>query len=297
MISIIVCSINEINFHALSKNIQATVGVPFEIIRIDNSEDNSGICEVYNKGIGMAKYQLLCFVHEDILFNTSNWGKILADIFSNKEIGLTGIAGSCYYSLSPIGWFGLPEIECNLVQQFKYKQHEEEHQTYSRFPGNIISEVVVVDGVFMATRKDILAKNSFDEKHFPGFHGYDIDLSLQIGQHYKVIVTKNILITHFSEGKQDIAWQDAIKVISRKWFNHLPVYINSYLDKEIKILKIASLNVFCLSAGSKISFIRRNFIALFHAAKQGVLALWLKKILHYILKQFRKKEQNGFLYF
>jgi hypothetical protein len=105
------------------------------------------------------------------------------------------------------------------------------------------------------------------------------------------------LITHFSEGKQDIAWQDAIKVISRKWFNHLPVYINSYLDKEIKILKIASLNVFCLSAGSKISFIRRNFIALFHAAKQGVLALWLKKILHYILKQFRKKEQNGFLYF
>ena len=58
--------------------------------------EKKGICEVYNSLAALAKVFIFrCFVHEDILFQTLDWGLSVEDIFSqNPAMGVVGVAGS-----------------------------------------------------------------------------------------------------------------------------------------------------------------------------------------------------------
>lgn len=290
MISLVVCSANEKMFQQLNENIQATIGVAYEIIRINNSKNQYNICQAYNIGAARANYDILCFVHEDVLFVENSWGKVLTEMFKDPATGLVGIAGTCYYSLFPIGWFNLSEAESNLIQGYKYSNKPPTRENYSRFSGSADGEVVVIDGVFMATKKEIAKKHPFDEKLLIGFHGYDADFSLQVGQHFKVVVSKNILLTHLSEGKDEKEWHTSMKKISKKWAEHLPVYIDLYSSKELRDLTIESLSIYCNTSKNWLSFAGKNLAALYHATKHGVLLLWLRKIILYIAKKFKKKD-------
>lgn len=75
MISIIICSRNKNIDSELEQNILDTIGnIVYEVINIDNSTNNYSIFQAYNKGTQIAKYPYLCFMHEDILFHTADWG-------------------------------------------------------------------------------------------------------------------------------------------------------------------------------------------------------------------------------
>jgi hypothetical protein len=51
MISIVICArANDIN-EALKENIQNTIGVPYELIVIDNGKNEYSIFSAYNKGV------------------------------------------------------------------------------------------------------------------------------------------------------------------------------------------------------------------------------------------------------
>src|SRR5690349_17422997 len=99
MISILVCSVKPGLYQQLAVNIEETIGIDYELLCFDNRKANKGICEVYNLLAAKAKYNLLLFVHEDVLFKTNNWGQILSRIFFENEIGVVGIAGCKYKSL------------------------------------------------------------------------------------------------------------------------------------------------------------------------------------------------------
>lgn len=73
MISIIICSKNKDLLKDVSANIELTIGVPYEIIAIENNKGEFGICKAYNDGASKAKYDIFCFMHEDISFETQNW--------------------------------------------------------------------------------------------------------------------------------------------------------------------------------------------------------------------------------
>ena len=98
MISIIICS----RFQSISKklkdNIENTVGVVHEIICIDNSKSQYDIFSAYNEGVKRSQYPLLCFMHEDILHYTSDWGKLLINHFRDLKVGLIGISGPRFIS-------------------------------------------------------------------------------------------------------------------------------------------------------------------------------------------------------
>ena len=61
MLSIIISSYQDKFYSALEQNIAETIGIPHEIIKIDNP-NLMGICEAYNKGALLSKYDyhLLC---------------------------------------------------------------------------------------------------------------------------------------------------------------------------------------------------------------------------------------------
>jgi hypothetical protein len=237
MISIIICSASTEELKQVSQNIDLTIGVPYEIIGINNSDGKRGICEVYNEGKRKAKYDTLCFMHEDIEIKTENWGVNVLNIFTeNKEIGVVGVAGGGYKALAPSGWYCVeynsPDKSFqNVIQGFKLKSKPEVHAYHNPYLQKL-SEVVCVDGMWFCARKNILNDKPFDEDMLKGFHGYDVDFCLSIFGKHKIVVTYDILMKHSSEGNFNKEWLNDLLKLHRKWNAHLPMTVTKSVSQE-----------------------------------------------------------------
>lgn len=245
MISIIICSVNSELLRQLQSNIADTIGIEHEIIAINNSVKKEGICAVYNKGGAMAKYPILCFVHEDVLFETQNWGQLVEQHFKQHKTGLLGIAGGDSKGFVPSSWSSsFKSNEINIIQHSD-KRGEAEHivETYNNLPGTK-KNVVTLDGVLLCTKKEIFDQLKFDEVNLKGFHGYDIDYSLQVFCYFDVAVMFDVLVHHFSEGKPDKKWVDSAVQISRKWKKQLPVSVYPLTAAEFNFYHWKSLQIF-----------------------------------------------------
>lgn len=235
MISLVICSRSPVYLRELIENIEATIGIPYELLAIDNRPNPKGIAEVYNEAAGKAQHEIICFLHEDILIHTIGWGKVLTETLAEESIGLVGISGAVYKSKYPATWSACDSnfYRTHSIQHFKNK---EKAVVSNNNPLNKkLAEVVVIDGVFMATTKKIFKQFQFDEKLLPGFHGYDLDYSLQVGTHYKVVVNYEILLEHFSEGNLSQAWLKDSIAVHHKFKNILPCSlpgINKFLIKK-----------------------------------------------------------------
>ncbi|MHA4807442.1 glycosyltransferase [Flavitalea flava] len=246
MISIIICSINPNLLSNLKRNIAETIGMPYEIIAIDNSINNWGICKVYNQGAEKATYPILCFAHEDISFVTNDWGRLVCAHFSDPKTGLLGLAGGDAKSLVPSSW-SIPVVsnEINIFQHYRSVTEPSRHIVV-RSPDTLGSKerVVSLDGVWLCTKKEIFCQFTFDERTFGGFHGYDIDYSLQVNTLYKVYVIFDLVVHHYSDGKPDRKWVESAILVSKKWKNKLPVSVYDLPWSAYNIHHWQSLQVF-----------------------------------------------------
>jgi hypothetical protein len=222
MISIIICSRKTEDFEKVRQNIAETIGQKHEVIRIDNSANTYSISQAYNEGARKSLFPILCFVHEDIFFATQDWGLPLVQLLGNAAIGLVGVAGGIYKTKAtgPTWWSPLKgAARINLIQHVASggKKHMYENPFQEKY-----SQVAALDGVFLACRKEVWEQFPLDERIIRGFHFYDLDLSLSVGEKYQVVVTYDILLEHFSEGKNDKVWAEQAHVVSKKWKHGLP---------------------------------------------------------------------------
>jgi hypothetical protein len=242
MISIIVSSKNPDFLCALSLNIAATIGNVYEILAFDNRFEKKGLCEVYNRHAERAKYNIICFMHEDVFIHTAKWGESLLKLLADKSIGLVGISGAVFKSRYSGVWSSCDKnlYRTNSIQHFK--NNKEPVAININKENNESAEVAIIDGVFMATRKDVFSSFSFDEKLLKGFHGYDIDYSLQVGQKYKLVVSYSILLEHLSEGTLSAQWLHDSMAIHKKWKKILPVKVFSLTDRELQYNNYLSIS-------------------------------------------------------
>lgn len=237
MISIIIASVNSDFLVNISQNIKDTIGVDFEIISFQNSNGEKGLCELYNLGAEKAKYEILCFMHEDIEVKTKDWGKKVIAIFDKENPGIVGVAGSTYKSSTPSGWFppavfGNASWRIHVEQDSKYDGRDRKHDYYN--PKNeSLSEVACIDGVWFCTTKTIALASKFDQDLLRGFHGYDIDFSLNVGRNHKIFVCFDILLYHASEGNFGTSWLKEMIKIHYKWNHLLPKQCNEFTNQEI----------------------------------------------------------------
>lgn len=217
MLSIIISSYQPELYSALEKNIAETIGIPYEIIKIFNP-GLMGICEAYNKGAAKSQYNYLLFIHEDILFNTNNWGELLVNHLKKDKVGVVGLAGSNYVPIAPSAW---------SVIDSKYTFGNVNNTDKVTRPN---AKVFALDGVFLAVRKLVFNEFNFDE-NLKGFHGYDTDFSLRIATKYNNYVVRDIFIRHFSRGNPDKVWLDNHMLIRKKIRNEF----NSIYDKDLEI--------------------------------------------------------------
>jgi glycosyltransferase involved in cell wall biosynthesis len=242
MISIIVSSYKPALFNSFSISVKDTIGdLIFEIVQINNP-GLMGVCEAYNQGAAQAKYPYLIFCHEDIIFHTKNWGEKLLKAFeSDSTIGLLGVLGSKYKSSILSGWaidFGTSAQMIHNAdgKTFYSRTINNKHilidlkqvditEAYNNVPDEVCNdEVVAIDGMFMATTKEVYKTLKYDQETFKHFHCYDIDYSLQVLQQHKVVVNHNILIEHLSSGNFDKKWFASTLLLHNKWKQKLPAY-------------------------------------------------------------------------
>lgn len=243
MISIIICSINKTFAQQVQKSIGETIGVVWESIIIDNTINPKSITEVYNKGAAKSKYEILCFVHEDIIFSTNNWGVKLIDYFAaDKNLGLIGVAGSKYKSKTPSGWFtGNTAFDCCNITHVDKDNHKEKI-FYSPSSDKLPQQVVVVDGVFLCTKKNVWEPIKFNDTLLKDFHLYDLDFSIRVAEKYKVIVVFDIDILHYAKGahfgskwiEETLLWH---KSMNEKLPFHSAYFQINNTQEETKIVK------------------------------------------------------------
>lgn len=245
MISIIVSSHNEQYFVSFSQNVAKTIGTEYEIIQIHNP-GTMGICEAYNIGISQARFPILCFSHEDIEIKTQHWGLKLTALFEqDSKLGIVGIAGSSYKTWAPAGWWAFNPakkfIYMNALQADIKKNEPAVLEVVN--PNNThLQEVKVVDGCWFCTTKAIAQKLKFDQHTFKDYHCYDLDFSLTVADAgYKVMVTYEILMEHFSRGSFTKNWVIETFKLHHKWKAKLPASSEFYTKSESRYEEALSL--------------------------------------------------------
>ncbi len=237
MISIIICSKNPTLLTEVSENVKQTIGVPYEIIAVDNQDGKYGICNAYNIGAAMAKYAFFCFMHEDISFVTQDWGRHVIKHLKDNTVGLIGVVGAHPTTFLPCSFnASLLLHEANILVHPNDRSKPPQHafKTINPSDQSIIKPVTGIDGVWMCTRREVYEQHQFDDKTLVGFHGYDADFSLQILHGgYKVCVVFDILMYHYSSGYTNYSHMEQYIKLTKKWGEKSIVLLKDKPKKEI----------------------------------------------------------------
>lgn len=233
MLSIIICSRHKKLPWEFIRNIEQTIGIEHEIVHIDNSDSGYSIFSAYNHGASLSRYPFLCFVHEDVLFHTKNWGQIVIAHLMDEQTGIIGVAGGNLHSRVPSSW-SVHSPSFNIIQSDSSGRSKTEHKLYPVDYKDTKYRVAVLDGVFLCMRRDLLKTIRFDEK-MPGFHCYDFDITIQ--SHvagYSNYVIYDLIIEHLSKGKKGSDYYSNLIYVFRKWESILPLNCENASEYEIE---------------------------------------------------------------
>lgn len=281
MISIVVSTFKQDLFEQFERNVGSSIGLEYEIIKIWNP-GLYGICEAYNLGAAKAKFDIVIFSHDDLIFKTQNWGRIIYDKLNdrdkNKGTGAIGFAGSSYLPYVFTGWGGylMGHEKINVYQHFKYQNFNSYHLLYGEPHQN---QAVALDGLFIATKKYIWQEFKFDEKSFKNFHFYDVDFTLRIASKYKIEISYDILVEHLSEGNYDRNWLNEFAFFYNKWKDKLPISLDNKTIPQVD--RLGEYQLLILHVGNGASIFKYLRVVL---SKKYIQIVGLKFIVIMLLK-------------
>jgi len=304
MISVIVCHRDADLLTQFTKNLSETIGVPYELIVIDNRENAYNIFQAYNEGVKRSRYDLLCFAHEDLLFHSKDWGGRVVDHFESPDVGMIGVVGGNVFPKCPSQWWNssyLNDHLINLIQHWnsdytKHIGHPSKRPIHdgdwsvtrdlSNPTGDVRAPAVALDGLWMCAHRRVFEHCEFDESTFHGFHCYDSDICFQIGRDYKIYVVYDILMEHLSMGTVAKDWAEAALILARKWKSELPALAESVNSVSVSKHQAKCLLSYCYWVQSKgfddgrIRGIIEEFLVMdegwFASRERLLLCLWSK---------------------
>lgn len=205
-----------------------------EVIPFENPGTHS-LTEAYNLILEQSSNDIVVLCHDDIYFDTKNWGnKILKHFKRNSEYGILGVAGSIKLPSSAKWWEDPTKMRGIVNHQHEGKKWESK---YSSSLGNKIEEVVLIDGLFMVLNKNNI--KSFFNEEVKGFHLYDIDFCVRnYLEKVKIGVIYDVRITHLSIGQTNEQWEENRKELTERYEDKLPLKIvpNLDIDSPLKVL-------------------------------------------------------------
>ncbi len=238
MLSLIVCTRHPHDLDELRRNVDATIGMEYQWVVIDNSQNRYSLCAAYNEGVRRSKGEYLCFMHDDIIYHTMGWGKNVERHFQSTGVGMIGVIGShiipsvgdCRVGYTP--YHVLHFIQCH--HSFSHYDSYFAMHVRSCLQGSL-TDVAVLDGVWFCIPKAMFGSGMlrFDEERFTSFHIYDLDISMQVVQSgRKLYVVDDVLLEHNSEGVYNESFVMALEAFLEKWKGKLPVTRGMQIDTE-----------------------------------------------------------------
>lgn len=192
-----------------------------QVIQKINNGDKS-LSQVYNEIIEESNHDIVVLLHDDLEFDTKNWGdKLLKSFEKNSEFSILGLAGSKFLNQTST-WWNVPTTMYGIVNH----KHEGKKwtSTYSPDMGQKVEEVALVDGLFIAFNKTKI-KHKFDET-IDGFHFYDLGFCIpNFLEGVKIGVTNMVRVTHLSIGQTNEKWEINRQKFTEKYQNVLPIDI------------------------------------------------------------------------
>lgn len=211
-----------------------------QIIEIINVGDKS-LTKCYNDIIDASNNDIVIFTHDDVLIETTQWGKKMLKLFQdNEDFGIIGVAGSKFLPSEGKWWL-------NPKTMFGKVKHTNDNKSwlseYSNDLGNTLEEVVVTDGVFFGvhTNRIHYRDNKAFNEAIEGFHFYDVEFSFHnyIMKKSKVGVTTKVRINHFSIGQTNDQWEENRRIFIDIYKDNLPQYIDeTFHKKRLKIMYV-----------------------------------------------------------
>ena len=164
----------------------------------------SSLPEVYNDGLKDSTFDIVVFMHDDLILETNNMTPKIVKLFEkHPEYGIIGVAGTDKL-VSGIWWQNRDDMYGKVGHIHEGKRHVNKYSKGSYV--DKLKEVVIVDGLFFMVHKKRI-KKEFNEE-FRGFHFYDISFCVDnFLEDIKIGVTTKIRVTHKSIGQVNKEWE------------------------------------------------------------------------------------------
>lgn len=314
MLSLIICSKHPTTSKVLLQNISQTIGCEYEIIHMDNSQGKYSIFQAYNEGVRLSKGENLCFMHEDLTFNSDNWGYKAEQYLKDDNLGLLGVAGVKVVPTHGDARMGGYFYGCNWDRYYTIEKNPRSAIDMKKIqPLGILKECAAVDGLWFCIPKRMFRQIKFDENTYQGFHLYDLDISMQVQMTGKIVmICDDIIIEHDSVGLFNQSFSDNLGIFSNKWKDVLPLQrgitltgmqMKAFTEKSVTrlkkriendALKVNILNKYKLGGTSftksEQRLIKRSLQVYWRVRFQNSSASDSKNI----YREFRKEEGNPF---
>ncbi|HSE12605.1 MAG TPA: glycosyltransferase [Rudaea sp.] len=201
-ISVVVCSIAPEKLARLRQNLdERLAGEDWELIHVD---DATSLCDGYNRGVARASGELIVMCHDDIRVVSPDFAARLRAYLATYD--LIGVAGTTHVSGPSWGWSGPPHTFCWVSQAFLTAQYRDAGPVTLLMGarGPVVPGAQMLDGVFLAARRNLAQTLGFDAVTFDRFHFYDLDFSYRAHlAGAKLAICLDIALFHDSAGNYD----------------------------------------------------------------------------------------------
>ncbi len=191
------------------------------------NEQNLGVARALNIGAAAARYEILCFMHNDVFIHEKNWSAKIGDfILKTPTAGVVGLYGAKI--LRKDGSF-----------RGKTIVHAKRGGPSMNTP---FEQVAVVDGLLMAIKKPVFKKIG---GFYDGFimHFYDKDISLRAYENglanyvLKIPFEHRCGTTREQIKKDDTIRDEAQKKFVEIWKKHLPADVSKWQERVAYIFR------------------------------------------------------------
>ena len=194
------------------------------IEKVNNGEKS--LSQVYNEIINESENDIVVLCHDDIYFDTNNWGKKLIKNYDKNNFDIIGVAGTTSIPESGRWWEDMTKMSGIVNHEHEGRKWESK---YSSSLLNSLQEVCLIDGVFISFNKNNI-KHRFNES-VEGFHFYDVYFSVE--NHLsgcKIGVTHDFRLTHKSIGMTNEKWEENRLKFVENFKDNLPIKLVPNID-------------------------------------------------------------------
>lgn len=193
LISFVTCTITPAKLERLRTSLTAAMGAsPWELVAVT---DAKSLCEGYSRGFDRARGEFIVFCHDDIEVLCDRFYDRLMSAFDGAD--LIGVAGVDKLSGPALAWAGSPHLHGAVT----HLQDAAFYPSQFSSAGPRIDRAQALDGLFMATRRDVVELIGFDAVTFDGFDFYDVDFSYRTHlAGLRVRIQTNLHLVHASRG-------------------------------------------------------------------------------------------------